>query len=88
MTLLVILISVLKKCTSLFDFWSHNPKIGKLKMHICHVMCNSKNNKNAWETAKKLSNVYGQFVITDYVGYHPPFSTQWTCPSAIYSSSY
>ena len=23
-----------------------------------------------------------------FVGYHPPFSTQWTSPSAIYSSSY
>ena len=22
------------------------------------------------------------------VGYHPPFSTEWTCPFAIYSSSY
>ena len=27
-------------------------------------------------------------IFISIIGYHPPFSTQWTSPSAIYSSSY
>ena len=37
----------------------------KLKVHIRHVMLwEFKNNKNATETAQKISCVYGQDVIT------------------------
>ena len=39
----------------------------ELKVHIWHVMLwEFKNNKNAAETAKKISSVYGQSVIPDH----------------------
>ena len=39
----------------------------KLKVYIWHVIWwEFRNNKNATETAKKISSVYGQGIITDY----------------------
>ena len=38
----------------------------ELKVYIQHVMWEYKNKINATETAKKISNVYGQDVITDF----------------------
>ena len=40
-----------------------------------------------WERPKKNFHHFWSLFIW-FVGYHPPFSTQWTSPSTIYSSSY
>ena len=41
-------------------------KMEELKVHIWHVMLwEFKNNKNATETAKKISSIHGHRVITD-----------------------
>ena len=44
--------------------------------------------ENSFEIISLLYSALAFFLGIIIVGYHPPFSTQWTSPSAIYSSSY
>ena len=63
---LVILVSVMKVCTSWFDLWSHVLKMKELEVHFWHVILwQFKNNKNIIETAKKIC-VYDQGVIIEH----------------------
>ena len=44
--------------------------------------------KQLFSFTRPVSNKGNMCATFNGVGYHPPFSTQWTSPAAMHSSSY